>query len=106
MCVFVCACKQACHSVRVTVRGYLQNLVLSFHQMGSRDQTQTVRFGSKHCYLPSTHFGLIIVFLSLKEEEATRALSATHDSIQQKDNLLYSRKQACTSVFTFVFQNV
>lgn len=39
--------------VRVKVRGHLREQILSFHQAGCGDQTQVLRFSSKHLYLLS-----------------------------------------------------
>lgn len=42
MCVWLCACAS---------KGNLQELLLSFHSMGSRDRMLTFRTGSKHLYV-------------------------------------------------------
>lgn len=50
VCVYVCKCTWACHSVCVALRGILEELVFSVHQMGLWDQTQVIRIDSKYLY--------------------------------------------------------
>lgn len=42
-----------CHTAYADVRGDLEMSVLSFHHVGSRDQTQAFKLGGKHPYLLS-----------------------------------------------------
>lgn len=46
-------------------RNNSQELLLSFH-VGSRNQTQVIKYGGKHPYLPSHHSGSPFSFEELK----------------------------------------